>query len=106
MFASCAAGPHQLRRSVDDWDHKLYVESPWLNGVLHFVPVIPVLTVGASIGDFFIGDAYSFWINDAWDGKGTGYQHYVPTPTDGAMSSLLLDDGEWLRVEGGGETEE
>jgi hypothetical protein len=97
-FASCAAGPHQLRRTVDDWDQKLYVDNPWLNGVLWFVPVIPLVSFGASLGDFFIGDMYSFWFKDAWDGKGTGFNHFDVQHTDGAMNSMLMDDGKFLEV--------
>jgi len=97
-FAGCSSGPHQLRRSVDDWDQKLYVDSPWLNGILHFIPVIPLAMFGAGIGDFLVTDAYSFWFKDAWDGKGTGFTHFSVTPTDGAMSSLLIDDAKFLEV--------
>ena len=42
LFAGCAAGPHQLARSVDDWDREMYVDSPWINAVLYVVPVIPI----------------------------------------------------------------
>lgn len=97
-LSGCAAGPHQLLRSVDDLDQRVYVESPWLNGVLWFVPVFPALQFGAAIGDFFVGDAYAFWVKDAWDGKGTGFRHYDVKHTDGAVSSLLMDDGKFLKV--------
>ncbi len=96
-LGACSAGPHQLRRTVDDWDQKMYVENPWLDGVLWFVPVIPFAGFFASIGDFFIGDAYSFWFKDAWDGKGTGYNHHTVDHPDGAMSSLI-GDGKFLEV--------
>ena len=96
--SACAAGPHQLRRTVDDWDAKTYASSPWLDGVLWFIPVFPLCTYGAGIVDFFVGDAYSFWFKDAWDGKGTGFTHYTPEATDGSMGSLLLDDGKFLEV--------
>jgi hypothetical protein len=98
VLASCSAGPHQLTRSVDDWSHKSYVESPLLNGVLHFIPVIPIVGFLAAIGDFFITDAYAFWFKDVWDGKGTGFDHLDVAPTDGQMSSLLNDDGEFLKI--------
>ena len=97
-LAACSAGPHQLKRSVDDWDAKLYVSNPWLDGVLWFVPVIPIASFGAAIGDFLVTDAYSFWFKDAWDGKGTGFTHFTPTPTDGSMQSLLLDDSHFMEV--------
>ncbi|MEM7202819.1 MAG: hypothetical protein AAF628_21345 [Planctomycetota bacterium] len=98
LWSGCASGPHQLRRTVDDWDHQLYVESPWLNAVLMIVPVIPIAGFLGGVGDFLIGDAYSFWFKDAWDGKGTGFVHFNPKATDGAMKSLLLDDGKFLEV--------
>jgi hypothetical protein len=97
-MTSCSAGPHQLRRSVDDWDHKTYVNSPWLDGVLWFIPVIPLATIVAAFGDFFITDAYAFWFHDAWDGKGTGYEHLKVDATDGKMGSLLMDGSSWLQV--------
>ena len=97
-LSSCLAGPHQVRRSVDDWDHRMYVESPFVNGVLWVVPVMELTYLGAVIVDFFVVDAYSFWFHDAWDGKGTGFRHLEVTPTDGAMDSLLVDDGVLLTV--------
>jgi hypothetical protein len=97
-LTSCSAGPHQLRRSVDDWDQKLYVNSPWLDGVLWFIPVIPFATFVAYVGDFFVTDAYSFWFHDAWDGKGTGYEHFKVDAPDGKMGSLLSEGSGWLKV--------
>jgi hypothetical protein len=97
-FASCLAGPHQLKRTVDDWDQKMYVDQPWLDGVLWFVPVFPVAGFLAAIGDFFVTDAYAFWLKDAWDGKGTAFTHYSVKATDGAMSSLLNEDAHFLEI--------
>lgn len=98
FLGACAAGPQQLSRSVDDYDQKLYIQNPWLDGILYVIPVIPLAKYVAAIGDFFIGNAYAFWFKDAWDMKGTAYTHFNPTPTDGSMSSLLLDDGKWLEI--------
>jgi hypothetical protein len=97
-FAACSAGPHQLSRSVDDWDQKMYVDSPWIDGVLWFVPVIPIAAALARIGDFLVVDAWTFWVHDAWDGKGTAYTHFAVKPTDGAMESLLMDDSKFMGV--------
>jgi hypothetical protein len=99
MLAGCAAGPHQLRRSVDDLDHKLYVNSPIWNGLLWIVPVLPVLSAGAMVGDFLVTDPWAFWFHDVWDGQGTGYEHLPVQTVDGKMGSLLLDRGHWTRVE-------
>ena len=98
-LAACAAGPHQLRRTVDDWDQKMYVQNPWLDGVLWVIPVIPLAFYGSMIADFFVTDAYSFWFKDAWDGKGTAFTHYNPVPTDGSMSSLLNDGAQFLGIQ-------
>lgn len=101
LFAGCSAGPHQLQRTVDDWDGKLYVDSPWINAVLWVVPVIPLARFGASIGDFFVTDAYAFWLNDAFGGKGgTGFRH-KDIPAERTMGSLLRDDGKFLKIDGG-----
>ena len=97
-FTSCSAGPHQLKRTVDDWDHQMYVESPWLNGVLWFVPVFPLAHFVGAIGDFFVTDAYAFWFKDAWDGKGTGFEHHKVDAPDGRMSSLLNEGSGWLKI--------
>ncbi|HLQ36919.1 MAG TPA: hypothetical protein VK348_03900 [Planctomycetota bacterium] len=97
-LTSCFAGPHQLRRSVDDWDHKLYVNSPWIDAVLWVVPVFELANWVAWVGDFIVTDGYTFWFKDAWDGKGTGYEHLKVEATDGKMSSLLMDGSSWLKV--------
>ncbi len=100
-FTSCLAGPHQLRRSVDDWDHNMYVDTPWLDAALWVVPVYPLLYFGAGIGDFFVGDAYTFWFNDAFSGYGgAGFVHFNPEHTDGYVNSLWSDETKWLRIEG------
>ncbi len=98
LLAGCASGPHQLHRTVDDWDQDIYIKSPWLNGALHFIPVIPFARWAAMVGDFFVTDAYAFWFKDAWDGKGTGFKHFDPAATDGQMHSLLLDTGTFLEI--------
>ncbi|MBL9077028.1 MAG: hypothetical protein JNL08_05970 [Planctomycetes bacterium] len=98
-FAACAAGPHQVRRTIDDWDHNLYVNSPWFNAALWVVPVIPTLTLGAWLVDFCVTDPWVFWFDDAWDGAGTGFVHLPVEPTDGQVQSLLLDRSGWTRVE-------
>ena len=97
-LGACFAGPHQLKRTVDDWDHKMYIEQPWLDGVLWFVPVFPIAGFLAQVGDFFVTDAYAFWLKDAWDGKGTAFTHYSVKATDGAMSSLLNEDAHFLEI--------
>ena len=99
ISGSCAAGPHQLRRSLDDWDHKLYVNSPWFDALLWVVPVMPLGYVCAIALDFCITDAWAFWFDDAWDGAGTGFEHLHVEPTDGRVGSLFADRSGWTRVE-------
>jgi hypothetical protein len=77
----------------------MYVESPWVDGVLWFIPVIPLAGFVASIADTFTCDLYAFWFKDAWDGKGTGFKHYEVNATDGSMHSLLLDDAKWMEIQ-------
>ncbi len=99
LFTGCMAGPHQLQRTVDDWDRKMYVENPWLDAALWVVPVIPFAHFGAGIGDFFVTDAYTFWVKDAFSGeKGTGFRH-SDVPAEKSMGSLL-GDGKFLEIAG------
>ncbi len=98
-LAACAAGPHQLRRSIDDWDHKTYVNSPWWSAALWVVPVMPAAYAGAFVGDFLITDPWAFWCEDAWDGKGTGFEHLKVEWTDGRMNSLWSERTGWTRIE-------
>lgn len=97
-LGSCAAGPHQLRRTVDDWDHNLYVNSPWLDAVLWAIPVIPTSFVVAIVCDFLVTDAYAFWFDDAWDGNGTGFEHLQVQWTDLHVRSLMIDRSGWTRT--------
>ena len=91
-LSGCFAGPHQLRRSVGDWDNQLYTDTPWMNGILHVVPAIPLAYVFAGIADFLILDAVAFWGGDAWGGTGTSFEHYEVTSGDHVMRSLLIDE--------------
>ena len=95
---SCAAGPQQLARTVDDIDQELYVDMPLVDGLLYVVPVIPFAKYVAAAGDFFIVNAYHFWVKDVWDGEGTGFTHY-DTDASEKLKSLYLDDSKFLFVE-------
>ena len=99
MPGSCLAGPHQLRRSVDDWDHETYVNSPLLNAALWIVPVIPAMTAGAMALDFLVTDPLRFWFDDLWDGNGTGFRHHEVSWPDGKVDSLLIPRSGWNRVD-------
>lgn len=99
LLTGCLAGPHQLGRSVDDWDQKIYVNSPWLNASMWIVPVYPFLHAGAKVLDFAFTDPYYFWFGDAWDGNGTGYRHLEIDYTDGWVDSILSDRAGWTRSE-------
>lgn len=95
-LASCAAGPQQLTRSVDDWDQEFYVNNPRIDGLLYFVPVIPLVKYGAMLGDFFVVNPYHFWGEDVWDDQGTGFKHINVEPVDGYVDSLWADDATFL----------
>lgn len=97
-MTSCLSGPHQMQRTIDDWDAKLYTDTPWLNAALQVVPVIPLARLGAGIADFFATDAYFFWLKDAWDGKGTGFKHQEILGEEGHVESLLLEGSGWFKV--------
>ena len=87
VLVSCTAGPKQLQRSVDDWDQEFYVEDPLLNGVLHVIPVIPLIEVVAIIGDSLIVNPWYFWSEDVWDKQGTNFNHATVSDADGHLYS-------------------
>lgn len=89
-MVSCSAGPKQLQRSVDDWDREMYVEKPLMNGVLHVIPVIPIIDFLATIGDVLIVNPYFFWSEDVWDDNGTNFDHAEVSDTDGHLDSLNM----------------
>lgn len=88
-IVSCSAGPKQLSRSVDDWDRQMYVEKPLMNGVLHVIPVIPVVGFVATLGDVLVVNPWFFWSEDVWDDNGTNFDHLEVADTDGHLDSLL-----------------
>jgi hypothetical protein len=76
LLSSCQSGPKRLGRSWDDWVNQKYTESSWVHGALlqDILPVYPIVGLFAGIGDLFV-NFYYFWWKDAWDGKGTGFEH-------------------------------
>ena len=100
VLGGCLAGPHQLRRSLDDFDQKLYVDSPIIDGILWFpIPAFGIANYVAWIGDFFI-DGYHFWINDVWANEGAGFVHIEPQGNK-QVYSLTRDDSEFITAKGG-----
>jgi hypothetical protein len=98
-FTSCAAGPQYLRRSLDNYDQKLYQEMPLVDGILWFpIPAFPIANYIAMFGDFFV-NGYAFWIKDVWAGEGTGFQH-ADLAGERKIKSLVRDDSEFLKFEG------
>ena len=91
-IAGCSSGPSQLSRSVDDWDNQLYVQSPWMDSILHLVPVIPVMKLAGGTVDLLFINPWYFWTDDAWDSKGTGFKRAQLEFTDGYLGSLMVDD--------------
>ena len=94
----CFAGPKQMQRSVDDWDNKLYVQTPWMDGLLWVVGFFPVMHMLAFTGDTLMVNGIAFWFEDAWDCKGTGFRHLVVKPQDGEMRSMMMADSEVMKV--------
>jgi len=92
-LSGCASGPRQLTRSWDDWVNQKYTQNAWVHGALlqDIIPVYTVVGFLATVGDVLILNPYYFWSKDAWDNKGTGYDHVNP---EGAARSVdtLMDD--------------
>jgi hypothetical protein len=99
-FSGCQGGPHKLRKSWEDWTNQKYTESSWVHGALlsDIIPVYPIVGFVLGFGDLFV-NAYYFWSKDAWDGKGTGFDHKALVGAEKSVSSFIdkaddmMDDG-------------
>ncbi len=80
LMSSCNSGPNRLSRSWDDKTNQLYTEGAWVHGALlqDILPVYPLVGLVMKIGDAIIINPYVFWTKDAWDNKGTGFDHVNP----------------------------
>ncbi len=98
----CLAGPKQLHSTIDDWDQQLYVDTPWFNGAMWVIPVVPAARFGALLGDVLIGNFYTFWFEDAFSGEGGTTVRFADIETKRSMKSLLRGDGKWVEVSSDG----
>lgn len=103
-LGGCLMGPQQLQRSVDDWDRKLYTNSPWLDVAFWILPIVPVSKIGAFVCDTLVTNPWAFWSRDAFAGNGTGFEHFRDDAPSGHLPSLTApptggSSGRWLGVE-------
>ncbi|MEW6072497.1 MAG: hypothetical protein AB1726_07890 [Planctomycetota bacterium] len=80
LATSCASGPRRLSRTWDDYVNQKYTENAWVHGALlqDILPVYTLVGFVMTIGDVLFVNPYYFWTKDAWDNKGTGYDHVNP----------------------------
>ena len=92
-FSSCQSGPRRLTRNWDDWVNQKYTENAWLHGAVlqDIVPAYPLVGLVMAIGDILVVNPYYFWSKDAWDNKGTGYDHVNPTGAERSVDTLMDD---------------
>lgn len=74
---SCLAGPFRLSRTWDDMWNQNYTESAWIHGAVlgTIIPVYPLVGGIMYFCDALVVNTYHFWFKDAWDNKGTGFNH-------------------------------
>lgn len=87
LTTGCVAGPNRLSRTWDDWVNQKYTENAWVHGALlqNVVPVYPLVGAVLGWGDLIVLNPWYFWSEDAWDNKGTGFEHENP---QGAVRTL------------------
>ena len=66
----------------------MYVEKPLVNGVLHVIPIIPIVNLVATVGDTLVVNPWFFWSEDVWDNEGTNFDHMTVSDADGHLDSL------------------
>lgn len=91
VSTACASGPKRLGRSWDDHVNQKYTENAWVHGALlqDILPVYGFVGLLAGLGDAFV-NVYYFWSTDAWDNKGTGYEHKTLAGADKTVSGSGL----------------
>ena len=94
-LTSCAAGPHQLRQTLN-YDQHANAQNSWLSGIQWIIPILPLARLGGAVADFFRDDEPA-WDTHAWDGQGTAYWHHQGEPPGGALDSLLCDDAQFFQ---------
>ena len=98
LLSGCFTGPKQLHATVDDWDRQLYVDTPWFNGALWIIPVVPAARIGSLFIDGVVGNFYTFWFEDAFDGEGGTTVRHAEIASRESMKSLLRGDGLWVQT--------
>ena len=74
---SCMTGPFRLSRTWDDMWNQNFTENAWLDGAIlgTIIPVYPLVGWVMTLGDVIVVNTYHFWAKDAWDNRGTGFNH-------------------------------
>ena len=77
VTSACASGPRMLSREWDDHVNQKYTENAWLHGAIlqDVLPIYSLVALMAGVADVFIINPYSWWGSDAWDNRGTGFEH-------------------------------
>ena len=80
LSSGCATGPSRLSRTWDDWVNQQYGDNAWVTQILcTIIPVYPLVGFAMGVGDIIVVNPYHFWKDDAWDNKGTVFNHVNPT---------------------------
>ena len=87
-MTSCASGPRRLTRTWDDWVNQKYTQNAWLHGAVlqDVIPVYTLVGLVMTLGDVIVVNPWYFWTKDAWDNRGTGFDHVNPTDTTRSVS--------------------
>ena len=90
-LTSCQSGPKRLSRNWDNWVNQKYTESSWIHGALlqDILPVYPIVGFVMAIGDTLLVNPYYFWSEDAWDGKGTGFNYAQSTDAQRSVGGFF-----------------
>ena len=91
LLPSCQSGPKRLTRSWDDWVNQKYTTNAWLRGALlqDVLPVYGIVGLVMALGDIIVLNPYYFWSEDAWDNKGTGFNHKNPVGAERSVADVF-----------------
>ena len=93
-LASCNSGPKRLTRSFDGYVNQKYSEDSIIHGLVlqDIIPVYPIVSFFAMIGDAIVVNPYYFWSKDVWEGTGTAYTYSQAEGAERSVAGSGLED--------------
>jgi hypothetical protein len=78
LSSQACYGPNHLSRGLDEWGNQLYVDSPWLAQLSHFLGLFTVGHWVATAIDYVFLNPFDFWGPSVPRHRGTPHLYKQP----------------------------